>query len=256
MSKKEKKQRTIKSVRLEEKGLTAYELKALAMFTMLLDHVAYIWWRPLGNWGLIMRVLGRFTFPIMVFLLTEGLVHTRNRYVYVIRILVAALLSMLPFKLAFQENVYNVMFTLAAGLLILMAEEGTIRRFPKVSPYVWQLVYLFVAVGIAWLMRDFDWGLPGVLAIYVTGQLKHRPYWIQAIGCSGTLLLVTILRRVLEGRAFTSSYCIFISGMALAGIWICMYNGLRGNDSKYRKYAFYAFYPLHLLVLYMIRTIL
>ncbi|MCR5006467.1 MAG: conjugal transfer protein TraX [Clostridiales bacterium] len=256
MSKKEKKPKVIKKVRLEEKGLTAYELKALAMFTMVLDHVAYIWWRPLGNWGQVMRVLGRFTFPLMVFLLTEGFIYTRNRYVYVIRIMITAMLSMLPYKLAFNENMLNVIFTLGAGLLILMAEEASIRRFTKIPPYAWQFIYLLVAGGTAYLMRDFDWGLPGVLAIYVTGQLKHRPYWIQAFGCCGTLLLVTILRRIAQGRMFTTSYCIFISSIALAGIWICLYNGRRGNDRKYQKYAFYAFYPLHLLVLYMIRTIL
>ena len=256
MSKKEKKPKIIKSVRLEEKGLTAYELKTLAMFTMLLDHIAYIWWRPLGNWGLFMRVLGRFTFPLMAFLLTEGLLHTRNRYVYVIRIVVTGMISMIPFKLALNEGVLNVMFTLAAGLLILMAEEASIRRFTKVSPYTWQFIYLIVAIVTAYLMREFDWGLPGILAIYVTGQLKHRPYWIQAIGCCGTLLAATILRRVVQGRAFTSSYCIFISGLVLAGIWICLYNGRRGSDRPYQKYVFYAFYPVHLMLLYMVRQIL
>ena len=80
MSKKEKKPKVIKSVRLEEKGLTAYELKALAMFTMVLDHVAYIWWRPLGNWGQVMRVLGRFTFPLMVFLRKDSSTRAAAMY--------------------------------------------------------------------------------------------------------------------------------------------------------------------------------
>ena len=216
MSKKEKRVK-IRHIQLEEKGMTAYELKFLAMFTMVLDHVAYIYWRPLGGTGQIMRFLGRFTFPLMAFLITEGLRHTRNRAVYVSRILICALVSMIPYKMLFGEP-YNVMFTLAAGLILLILEEEAIRRVPKVSPYVWQILFLLLAACAAFLMREFDWGLPGILAIYVTGQLKHRPYWIQGIGCCSTLLIVTIIRRLWEHSAFTPQYCFFISGIVCAGI--------------------------------------
>ncbi len=249
MSKKEKKAK-IRHIQLEEKGMTAYELKFLAMFTMVLDHVAYIYWRPLGGTGQIMRFLGRFTFPLMAFLITEGLRHTRNRAVYVSRILICALVSMIPYKMLFGEP-YNVMFTLAAGLILLILEEEAIRRMPKVSPYVWQILFLLLAACAAFLMREFDWGLPGILAIYVTGQLKHRPYWIQGIGCCSTLLIVTIIRRLWEHSAFTPQYCFFISGIAVAAIWIALYNGRRGTDRKYQKYAFYAFYPMHILLIWV-----
>lgn len=251
-----KKKQKVPALRLEERGMNAYELKTLAMIAMLLDHIAYIYWRPLGGAGLIMRVIGRFTFPIMAFLLTEGLQHTRNRYVYVARILICGAVSLLPFRMLFGKP-YNVMFTLACGLVILMAEEAAIRRMPKVSPYVWQIVFLLVAAAAARIMQDFDWGLPGILAIYVTGQLKHRPYWVQGIGCCSTLLIVTVVRRMFEHGGFDASYCIFISGIALAAIWIAMYNGRRGTDrSRYQKYMFYAFYPLHILLIWVTTRIL
>ena len=249
MEKKEKKERRIRHVKLEERGMTAYELKALAMFTMVLDHVAYIYWRQLGSTGQMMRFLGRFTFPIIVFLLTEGLLHTRNRYIYASRILICGLITIVPYKLLFGEP-YNVMFTLAAGLIILILEREAISRFTKVSPYFWQMLFLLVAVVCAYLMRDFDWGLPGILAIYVTGQLKHKPFWLQGIGCCSTLLIVTIIRRFTEGKAFTGQYIFFISGIAVAAVWMALYNGRRGTDRKFQKYAFYAFYPLHILLIY------
>ncbi len=246
----------VPSLRLEERGLTAYEMKYLAMFAMFLDHAAYVFWRPLGSAELLLRVIGRFTFPILAFLLTEGFVHTRNRWVYEIRILLCALISMVPYRLLFGDP-YNVLFTLAAGLLILIVEDYAIHRFGRVHPYVWQMVFLGVTAVTAWLMRDFDWGLPGIFAIYVTGQLKHRPYWIQGIGCCSTLLAVTVIKRIFEHRIFDVRYCIFLSGIVLAAGWIAAYNGRRGTEhSPVQKYAFYAFYPLHLLLIWAFTGVL
>ena len=78
-------------------GVNAFALKVLAIVAMTMDHTAYIFYEALGGWAIWMRVIGRWTFPIMAFLLTEGLEKTRNIGRYAARLAVFAILSMLPF---------------------------------------------------------------------------------------------------------------------------------------------------------------
>lgn len=227
---------------------TAFELKLIAIIAMTLDHIAYVYAAELGSVGILMRVIGRSTFPIMAFLLTEGFWYTRNRYRYCIRLLLGAMISTVPYYLVFG-TVNNVMFTLAAGLLLLMIQDMVQQARSELPKILWQIFFAFMAVGVGALMNGFDWGLPGVIAIYMVGQMKSRPPMQQGIVCTGTLLVVSLLRHVLNGGALTMTYAVFLSGLPLATLWISRYNGKRGRNMKY---LFYAYYPLHLLVLYAV----
>ena len=250
-----KKKKRVPSLRLEEKGLTGYELKILALICMTIDHIAYLYYWQIGlPAALILRMIGRFTFPIMAFLLTEGFVHSRNRYAYVIRLLCFGLISAMPFYWLFGK-LYNVMFTLAAGLILLLLQDLIRRRFPLVNPFVWMGLFFAAACGTSVLMRDFDWGFPGIVAIYVTGQLKKFPYYVQGIACTLILFILSVSRSIFENGRMTGSTLLFYTAIPLAAVWIAMYNGRRGGKAGlavWQKYTFYIYYPLHLLILYMI----
>ena len=142
----------------ETGGITGSTLKIIAIVTMFIDHVGaalfehyqYNFLEPMGaefckeaitskipwlwadwmgdpaavqNIDLILRAIGRIAFPIFCFLLVEGFLHTRNVKKYLIRLFIFALVSDVPFDLAFFGEIglnhQNVFFTLLLGVLAL-----------------------------------------------------------------------------------------------------------------------------------------
>ena len=222
-------------------GVSGFALKVLAIAAMTLDHTAFIFYDQLGEWAPWMRFIGRWTFPIMAFLLTEGLMKTHNVRRYAGRLALFALLSALPLYLVFGDW-RNVLFTLLAGLLLLWGQQEVRGLAVWLPEWLLQIWFGGLAVCLALVMQGFDWGLPGVLAIYCIGQVKGKPYWIQGLVCCLSLTAVQLITGSLTG-----AYLFFISGIWGAWIWLSLYNGQRGRGMKY---LFYAYYPAHLLALY------
>lgn len=179
----------------------------------------------------LMRSVGRMAFPIFSFLIAEGFVHTRNRKKYAINLLLFALISEIPFNLAYSGTIFyfkqNVFFTLLFGYLGICCVDKFNRT------------------------KDTD-SLLFIFGLFVISVLFRADY-----GCFG--FGFTILMYILRSNRFIMaivSSCIlpsrWIGGMAF--IPICLYNGKRGfATGTIAKYGFYLFYPIHLLVLYFCR---
>ena len=82
------------------RGLTSFQLKCIAVVTMVIDHIGAI----LYPGDLIFRYIGRIAFPIFCFLLVEGFFHTHDRIQYMIRLGIFAILSEIPYDLAFRDQ--------------------------------------------------------------------------------------------------------------------------------------------------------
>ena len=109
-------------------GLTGNTLKLIAIFTMLIDHIgaavieagilssndmarmmAILETERGMQWYLadiVLRLIGRLAFPIFCFLLVEGFTHTGNEAKYARNLLLFALISEIPFDLAFFGRLF------------------------------------------------------------------------------------------------------------------------------------------------------
>lgn len=232
---------------MERKGLSGSTLKLIAIITMLIDHVgAGILGRLLvmDNWQnealfqaySVMRDIGRIAFPIFCFLLVEGFLHTSDRKKYAMRLGIFALVSEVPFDLAFNSKILefgyqNVFFTLLLGLLTIMAFHELAEEKAQWNCWVRILagiLTVLLGMGAAELLRT-DYGALGVLAVMVLYLLRNQ--------------------RILQAVAGYLYFCSWEPTSLPAFILMAFYNGKRGWKLKY---FFYAFYPVHLLMIYLI----
>ena len=102
----------------KEVFMSAFTLKIIAVITMFIDHIGYIVYNgeiPYLNF------IGRLSFPIFAFQISEGYIHTKNLKKYFFRLFLFAIISQFPFMLfdsLFIDEFYlNVFFTLLLGLL-------------------------------------------------------------------------------------------------------------------------------------------
>ncbi len=232
------------TIRKQDGFLTGELLKYLAMVSMLIDHMAAVLLAPLllenydaVLWGFSvsalydgMRDFGRLAFPIYCFLLVEGFFHTSNRKKMLGNLLLFALLSEIPFDLAFQKETLelgyqNVFVTLSLGYLGLVAtyEKG-----------LHPLVRFLGVLGFGYLsfISRADYDLYGYVAILIFGLVYpySKIYRIPA----------TCLAFYFEGLP-----------AMVAALPIYLYNGERGK-MRLPKYFFYCFYPVHLALLYLL----
>lgn len=227
--------------------LSGSALKVIATVSMLVDHTAHV---LLGRdktvlavlFGkqitpyFLMRLVGRIAFPIFVFLLVEGFVHTRDRRKYALRLGIFALISEIPWNLEHvgkifyptSQSVFVTLFFALIGLILVDRLRTCEERGERVRTAA-ALVGLFVVSCLA----HADYGARGLALAIAMYLLRELP----------------VVRAVVGGGMLSNplaSSCAFVP--------IALYNGKRGFiQSRPLQLLFYAIYPLHMLLLYAIR---
>ena len=258
--------------------LSGSALKVIAVLAMVLDHLCKIilqwlvanYWSGMVSGGQMtlerfqqidefirfrLQSIGVLAFPLFCFLLSEGFQYTRSRKRYLLSMLAFALISELPFDVAFfgrlaklngtfpfYFNYQNVFFTLFLGLLTLVCLEKlsskSAARADKIRAAVLQILCAAGFAAIAELIHC-DYGMQGILyiAAFYIGR-KHRIYQV---------LLFLLAYMGTTGNQ--PPLCILLSCLLML-----LYNGKRGKLKG--KYFFYIFYPAHILVLYFIQLMM
>lgn len=238
-------------------GLNRDIIKYIAMLTMLLNHISHIFLEEGTFLATLFEDVGYFTAPVMCWFLVEGYQYTRSKKNYAVRLFLFAVLSEIPFCLAFSYGrqisfvAFNMLFTLFFCFLILVAEEKIRNRFLSILVQI-----LLVLVTIL-----CDW--PLMAAIYTimfshTYQSKKKA----AISYGAATLIFAAFQHMNLGFLYSGTellWRVVLSslGVAAAGITVlCFYNGKRAKRGRtFSKWFFYLFYPVHLLILGVLRIL-
>lgn len=238
-------------------SLSRNAIKAWAMLAMALNHVAATF-LPSGTfWCEALTDVGYFTAITMCYFLVEGYAHTRSKPRYALRLLVFALLSQLPYCLAFTQEgllepcALNMMFTLLLCFLMLWALDRV--RHP---------VLRWAATAAPALLTAFcDWALlaPVFVLLFVWAGNSHarlKTAYVLSAVLFGLVSFLGGMDRFSPG--LNALYALGgIAGLALSGLCVIYcYSGQRGRSGPASKWFFYIFYPAHLLVLGVLRLAL
>ena len=162
----------------ENSGMTTFLMKWIAVLTMITDHVGRMFFPDVH----IFNIIGRIAFPLFAFLLVEGFVHTGNLKKYILRMLIFACISEIPYDLAMQEtwlefSRQNTIWTLTLGLLML----ALCRKYQY---SVWAVAGIAVVCCAAAALLRFDYGAGGIVLILILYFLRDRQ-WLKYLSMLG-----------------------------------------------------------------------
>lgn len=246
-------------------------LKNIAYISMFIDHffaiivLNYLWLTAVdGDWdpGLTIvyragRAVGRAAFILFAHQIVEGFLHTRSRGRFLLRLGLFAIISEIPFDLAFSGQIIdwksqNIFFTLLIGVLVMCAWEG-FARYQGAAFAVARWAALAAGCAAAY-WGSTDYRYMGVLLIFVFYKAHDRGL-SEKIMLAGCVMLfgtwsANCLRYLEDGYTVLELLRISLREMygLAAFILLAFYKGEKGRQLP--KWVCYGFYPAHLLFLY------
>ena len=231
-------------------------IKLTAIIAMTLCHISVIFLEPSAGADL-MRALASYTAAAMCWFVVEGVRKSKDLAAYGKRLAGFALISQVPYCLAFTKDQVitwqgmNMIYTLLMIFMMALFMQTEADR-------KWRIV-LTMAAAAASLAGDWAGyaALFGLLFIWA-GEDKNRQILsflisflihFAAVFCHRMLFGAGI--GPAAGEAFIQG-----AGIMLAGLMIVfLYNGKRWRHASFWKWFFYIYYPLHLTILGIIRLI-
>ena len=235
------------------KNLNSNQLKIIAVFAMIFDHI--LWGiNPGYNNGvlyIVLHIIGRIVAPIFCYFIAEGAYYTKNRNKYLARLLIFAIISHFAYCFAFGINIIpfsngtifnqtSIMWSLALGLIGIMINDSKINNKLKILIIICLCIIAFPS----------DWSSVAVMIIIYDYAYRNDFKKQMAI-------------QTMFSGIYAIIYCIFIDfsygllqmGTVLSIPLLKRYNGQRGKW-KGMKYFFYLIYPIHLILCGLIRVYL
>ena len=215
-------------------------LKIMAIVIMAIDHVGKILYPDL----LYFRIIGRLAFPIFAYLIVLGVESTKKPQKYMATLLVFALISQVPYFLAFGIQPYeqlNILFSLflSAITIYFYSKRSPITLIPMlisiILPIEGSYYVILTAVGMKLLI---DYTKTGALVLFALNLqflfFSDIEIQIQILSLFALPLIFLHIRNKLKKE-------IFIPENSLV--------------YRVRKYAFYVVYPLHLALIFLIKLL-
>ncbi len=224
-------------------GLNAFWLKMIMLVLMVLDHLwQYLLTAELELWHYAARLVA----PVFAYFVAEGMVHTKNRLKYILRLFAAgAVMQAVNTALtAFTgiEITNNIFLTLGAGAGIIFFADRALAGGQAA-------LNLGAVLLLAWTATNYFEGghaFAIIIPIFYYLRNKRALMYMCYIFCSA---LPYTINYFVYGYLATQFFMIF------AVFPIMLYNGERGPDGPVAKYLFYIFYPLHLWIIVLITAL-
>lgn len=270
--------------------LDGFILKIMAIVFMTFDHIGFFLEEieKAQEIASIFRLLGRFSFPLIIFLLVEGIIHTKNAGKYFIRLGILALVFMLGqigFYIFDKTNALT-MYSPAVDLLLTATTIYLLKRkdrwsFLAILPFAWTILCYLVRYFEYANHKAIEW-LPFVLrpdylifgpllgVVFYYGHSWTRVFFSSKeetkvfIGTSYeqvtynvisaiSLVILSIVLMIFDMYTVQVLSRIEWQLYALfAFIPILFYSGKRGYNAKWFQYGCYIYFPAHLVLLFLI----
>ena len=272
------------------KILNGFILKIMAIVFMTIDHIGLFManYENLEEIAMIFRIIGRLSFPLIIFLLVEGIRHTKDVGKYFFRLGLVALVFLIGQVLYYYliSAQVNYIYSPAIDLLLTGVTVYLLKRKDKwsylaVLPVAWcalslvaknyEMHHLDNANWMPFFLRP-DYSIFGPLlgiAFYYSYELA--PLFLRSndgtkdfVGTSfeqttsnliSAILLVILtlaiwfFDRYLVRTYFTMPFQVYA---LFAAVPIIFYSGTRGYNAKWFQYGCYIYFPVHFIIIYLI----
>lgn len=215
------------------KPLTSFDLKIIALVTMIIDHIGVVFFKDVY----LLRIIGRIALVLYAFMIAEGISKTHDVRSYLKKLFVFALISEIPFDLFFYNQVFyfdkqNILWTLfisATALAVFNSDRKLIEK-----------IFAGLLSYIAATALNFEYSWYGVTLIFIFFFVRKAKTPLQ--------LLYKYLSIEIASIIFSITNLFFQIFAFIGFIPILMYNGKLGKKlgTKY-----YWFYPIHLIILWI-----
>lgn len=210
-----------------------FQLKILACILMVIDHVGVVFFPNI----IIYRIVGRLSFPIFAFLLTEGYFYTKNIKNYLIRLFIFSLIFQIPYSLTFKTDTLNIFFTLFLGIIVLLIDDKFKNNY-KYFDIKNAIIFLLIVLS---QIMNMDYGYYGIITILLYKKYRDN------------------FKKLIIGFIFLNISISFFNNIQFISLFslliIKTYNNKLGITNKFVKYGFYFFYPIHIVLMYYIKLI-
>ena len=233
------------------KILSGNTLKILAALFMMIDHIGVLLLPNL----IILRVIGRLSYPIFAFMISEGARYTKNKLKYFSTIFALATICQIVFYIFSNGNLYMcILVTFSISILLIYAMNAAKRAWfdegSKPINRILLTVLFFASLVLTYFLNQWvsiDYGFIGCIAPVFASLFDFReikaPKNLKLLDNLTIRVLtfaIPMLIMAIESRPLQYFGLISI-------VILLMYSEKRGKYNL--KYFFYLFYPMHLVFL-------
>ena len=278
---------------MKHKFIDGFILKVIGLITMTFDHVGVFMERFIpeaSEIANIFRCVGRLAFPIFVFLIVEGIRHTKSFAKYILRLGILATILIVGEAIIFYNFDNSLDFPSPINDLVIIALAiYLLNRKDKLSflsilpigfsvfcfliPFIEKSNDITITFLPFFLRCDYDifgmilaigyWLAPEAAKLILKSNentanilTEDNMQTASDICAAFWVIFVSLIMFVINKVTGQEIFFDIIAYASLAAIPILFYNGKRGYNAKWFKYGSYLYFPLHLIIIFLVFVIL